>query len=471
MPIKKNEEYGFTVALGLEDEVVTLDPITIQELYFIEDIFSFCMTGKIIFQDPFGMTEFGPLTGNERLLIAYGTTTERRLVFDIIKMDKITMASPTKPIDGIQICLYFVDVTFNRFTKNRYSKSWKNAKITDILENVLFKMVEDEGPAEKILLNEGGRYDKTDQRIDLTTPYWTPMTIVQYLNKKARPKDMLTDGKLLGGYLYYNNTRWPGNTSKNVDNNFTSAWTSINNLFSYPANSDNEVWMDQNDFVFSNAPSPTSQDTANSEGDMLNVDGPTYVNKILDWTYGGIDYINTRKLQGAHVLGYNFDGKQLIDKTFKYSKKNDTNNTDYGLADDATILGRRTLFTDISEFNSEIILTSLTSDDAIKDKYFYEWLRRYSKQQVLSVIVRGWEERFAGRMVNIIWPSTDKKDYNGNKNWIGVYVTKSVTHTWGIKNGYKQRLVLLKNGYYDSNKDSLIPSLHRNMNSLKPIGS
>jgi hypothetical protein len=73
MRYDKQENTGeFTVVLSLDIGDVTLDASSVRQFYFIEDIFSFCVTGKIIFTDERGIFEFGPLTGNETISIVYG---------------------------------------------------------------------------------------------------------------------------------------------------------------------------------------------------------------------------------------------------------------------------------------------------------------------------------------------------------------------------------------------------------------
>ena len=431
----ETEKFGYTIALGLNYGVVTLEPGDIQQFYFIEDIFSFCMVGKMVFEDRFGFVEYGPFTGNERVMLAYGETKSRRLMFDIIKIEKMTMSSPTLSTTGTQIAIYFVDTTYKYLTKRRFSKSWKNKKNEDILDHILHKMCEG-GDNEKILLK---RYDESNTKVDFVMPYWTPMESISWLNKRTKPKPSQDVGNQIGGYLYYNNTHWDDSESKNKDNNFTAAWKSINGLFSYPTTKEDE-WIDwENPFVFSGGPPGSTGDS------------PTYVNKILDWRYGGIDFTNIKKLQGGHMLGYNFDGKELIDRTYKYTKENDEEDVDLGMVDTITGLGQKSLFPDVSEKDSELVLSGIDNEDELDNIYYNDWLRNYSKQQILSVIVRGWENRFAGMMIkDVMWKSFQDSNLGGNKNMIGPYIIKSITHNFGTKQGYTQRLVLLKNAYYKS---------------------
>jgi len=452
MASTQDTDPGFSVALGLSKGVAGLDPGDIQQFYFIEDIFSFCMVGKMIFKDSYGIIEKGPMTGNERLVLSYGDKLSRRLLFDIIKIDKITSSSGTLNSKDTQIAIHFVDTTFKYFTKKKFSKSWKDENTLDILKDVLKKCEGHEN--EKILLK---RYDTPDTELNFVSPYWTPIEIMKWLNKRSIPKN-IDVGKTLGGYLYYNNTYWDSGESSNQDNNFTAAWKGINNLFAYPSSSTDEKWIDILQYVFSGGPE-------DSTGDNM-----TYVNKVLDWNYGGIDFVNTRRLQGGHFLSYKFKGKELIDKTYKYTKENDEELVDYGMIDDITALGSKSLFVDISERDADITLDAETNGHVIKNMIFNDWMRNYSKQQSFSIIVRGWEERFAGKMIkDLYWPSMESNDYGGNKNMIGSFLIKSVTHNFGTKEGYKQRLVLLKNAYYQSDNDSLIIPSNINTSSGQKI--
>jgi hypothetical protein len=82
------------------------------------------------------------------------------------------------------------------------------------------------------------------------------------------------------------------------------------------------------------------------------------------------------------------------------------------------------------------------------------------------MIVRGWEGRFAGMMMKeLVWRGFEDDNKLGNKNLIGPYLIKSITHNFGTKTGYTQRLVLLKNGYYKTDCDSLIDFNYKNFSS------
>jgi len=332
-----------------------------------------------------------------------------------------------------------------------------------VVKHILKYMVEGEGDSEKVLWDEG-RKEECIKKIHYVMPYHNPMEAIKYISGFSIPEKSSTGiGVPLGGYLYYNNTYWPSGTSTNKDNNFTPAWMSINGLFSYPSDSADTTFKDPYPFIFSGAsPESETQNNASVETGPLNKDSPTYINKILDWQYNGIDISSGKLLRGIKGLAWSFDLKKLGRKDFKYTLDNDKEKCDYGLVDNATLLGKYALHTDMSDEDGDVVLTTFKKAEMVNTCYG-EWLKRYSLQQSVSVIVRGWEERFAGRMVELQWPGFDVLESKYNKNMIGPYLIKSVTHNWGTKSGYTQRLVLLKNAYYDSDNDSLVKAKYTNI--------
>jgi len=438
-----NKKPGFAVSLFLSNGVVTLENKDVQELIFIEDIFLFCMHGKIIFEDNIGFVEKGPLVGGEKFVIMYtGKSSTRYLIFDIIKIKEIAPVSSSLSSKGSQICLYFVDVSYKRLVKTKYSKSWNNKNNKEILDNVLTNWVEGEDN-EKILLK---RYDNTDDVSSHVSPYWTPMENILWLNERTKPVPSQDVGDDIGGYLYYSNTYWDTSETRNKYNNFSVAWKSLNNLFSFPVTtSSDSPFIEKTPFVFT---ADHMKYDANDNDEKI---------KILDWSLSGIDFSMNKRMQGGHMLGYNFDGKSLIDRTYKYTKKNDTQNVNIDLLKKVTGLGNTSLFPDISDRDAEVILTSNTSTDVMDNIMYYYWLRSYATQQVLIVTVEGDETRFAGKMIkNVIWDNFGSDEIGGNKNMLGSYLIKSITHSFGIRSGYNQQLVLMKNGYYRSDVVSLV---------------
>jgi hypothetical protein len=446
---------GFSVVLVLANGVVGVDPTDIYELFFVEDIYSYCISGKMVFSDMFGILEYGPLTGNERLIISYGGVeagsgfapgpVTRRLTFDIIKISNITNISGSDPRSGNQIEIFFADTSFFFFTRRLYSKAWNgNKKIQTIVENIIDNMVK--GPNlkyEDIIWDRKAESDTTIENFIM--PYWSPMQTIQWLNKRAVTK------RNYHAYLYYNSTYWTKDTGYNM---FSGNWTTIDDLMA----TDDENHILKAPYVFFGSPYDSGDESD---------DGATYVSKILDWKLGGVDEQSKRPIKGGHFLSYKFDGKKLMDRTYKYTKENDTEDVDLDMIKNIQALGNKSLFTDISDSRSNI-RRGLYKEYAESNNILYsEFIRIYTSQQHLSVIVRGYQGRFAGQMAEIRWP-TSSSENTANKNLKGLWLTKSITHNFGTRTGYTQRIVLVKNAYHESDEESLItiPSANRHLKNI-----
>ena len=84
-------------------------------------------------------------------------------------------------------------------------------------------------------------------------------------------------------------------------------------------------------------------------------------------------------------------------------------------------------------------------------------------QQTLTVLVQGHEERHAGGMIEIIWPSSDEKE-KFNKNLGGKYLVKSITHQFSAAAPYyRQKMILIKNAYEDSDSTKLMDASNKNL--------
>ncbi|MBD3320694.1 MAG: hypothetical protein GF350_06325 [Chitinivibrionales bacterium] len=113
----------FTVSLSLDVGEVTLDNSSIQQFYFIEDIYSFCITGKLVFHDQRGILEFGPITGNESVNVSYGEETDIEKTFYIYKLSRIDQSAQVAPATKEVIEIFFVDQMFYQLNFFQFSKS------------------------------------------------------------------------------------------------------------------------------------------------------------------------------------------------------------------------------------------------------------------------------------------------------------------------------------------------------------
>ena len=113
----------YTVYLVIDGKEVNIMVTEIEQLYFIEDIFSYSMVGKLQFNDRQGIMEFGPLTGNEKLGIVYGVAEDTERVFDIYKINRIIPSWNNSDSKENFIEILFVDEMFYNLTNRQYSTS------------------------------------------------------------------------------------------------------------------------------------------------------------------------------------------------------------------------------------------------------------------------------------------------------------------------------------------------------------
>ena len=396
MEYKQDDSGVFSLVFNLESGRAIVDNSAIISMYFIEDIFSFSITGKLIINDMQGLIEFGPITGNETVTIIYGKDENIEITFLIYKIGKIT------PLDKMsQIEIILVDPFFVPLTQTKYSRSWKNTKISNIVKEISKNMLE---------IDNFHQFEDSNEIIDcFYIPYWTPLKTLTWLMKRCTGASSNQ-----AGYLYFNS---------NKGTNFIT----LDNLLSKKvSDSNNYVLTDTSEY---------------------------YNNKILSRTLNGIDRMSMKKIKGAHKLGYDFETKSFLDEeyTYKDSVKN------------LTILGRKTLFRDISDSNIRFDMEAESDQTFLDNIYNSEFNKKYSLQQTISVIVRGDEKRAAGDIIEIEWLSTSP-DEIVNKLMIGKYLIKSITHQFSRNQmPWIQKLVLIKNGYQDVDISELIKASKTNV--------
>lgn len=408
----------FSVSIGMKDGWTVLSGDEIVQLYFVEDIFSYCMTGKMVFTDTRGMFEFGPITGNEVIRIHYSKGDDETpgdsgqewefKIYKVARVDQLKEADPEKE-EVIEI--FFADYMFFHLHFTQHSKAWKKKYIHNIVEDIGNDMLyADKHP-------EGwNNLEETDKEIDLFyMPYWYPSTALSWLCKRAKSRNTEESG-----YLFYNSI-------KGV--NFISLGKLMEgNLMSIEG-------MGTDDYVFDDA-------------------NPQYFNKILNWSISGIDMTALKNIAGATKLGFDSQTKSFIKNQYTYADMVEKHN----------ILGNYTLFPDISNENASFEIIG-NSKNEIDNLYQNAWNKRYDAQHCLSMIVRGHEGRYPGGLIKVDWKSIDEEEQKYNQHLDGIYLIKSITHVFSGYNNvpYKQRMVCIKNGYYESDIDlfsaSKIPRL------------
>jgi len=398
-----------TVKLG----GVQINPEDIYELYFIEDMYSSCITGKLVFNDMYNLMDNGPFTGMEQIIIHWGR--ESRMAFEIYKVANIQQTSPAQTTAENRITLYLVDLTFSYWTQRKFNRSWGSEEnpqwIGTIMSEILTRYINNPG--------QGFYEDPTpDSKMHFIMPYWSPLQAAKYLNRRAIGGET---GK--PGYLLFNAIS---------DHSVRVNWCTLEKLLKEKEYEPLEYTLERNRSV------------KDDVHDMRNV--------ILDWTIQGLDKFAFKKLSGSTLMGYCFENKKLIFKEIKYA---DT-------LKNITILGKKTLHKDFSDEHVWYNNTA-ESDEVIMNNMFYtEFIKNYPNQLILYAVVEGTQdpERYVGMHINVNWPGRiDSETRQLSDLFKGRWMIKGITHMF-VNNGsdyiYKQKLSLIKLGYDNIPHDGIL---------------
>jgi len=393
----------------------------ITECYFIEDIFSPCITGKLIFVDAYGFFENGPLTGDELLGLEYGAEEDREITFNIWKINKIVQTSPINPTDEVLTEILFVDEAYYNMYGSTTSYSFPaETKYTTAVDYLLKNMI---GFKEADINMEHCTNFHADP---IALPYWTLAKSIRFLLRRAK-----SNKTSLSGYLHYNNT----------DNGFKVNIRTLNWLFS----SANKIVKPP--FIFEDG-----------DTDVKNT------NKIWEWWAQGIDKSSMNPSRGGKWRAVDTSLKKLYETEYTYTDGIDV----------TTAVGTKSLFPDISDPNSYHRLTGENTEDDLKMVIYDEWVKAYDTQMMINIMTPGSEKRYAGQQIEIKWPSITRQDSAGiyQKQLNGKFLIKSITHSFvgpGNSNvNYMQRIVVLKNAYQASESEYLlnIPKVRQNISEL-----
>lgn len=411
----------YTIYLNIDGEQFAILPEDIENFYFIEDIFSYSIVGKLQCYDRYGFIEFAPLTGYSEVGISYGVEEDKVRVFDIFKISKITPSS-TSNFQGMHnyLEIIFTDKMFSKLTDNVYSTSWKEKKHSDIVSIISDKALG---------ITDFEIFEESNEKFDIFyMPWWTPKQAIDWIMKRSSGSE---SGQ--PSYLFFNNT-------------------AAENTYGIATNYVTLEKLMRDDGVDEELMKASSGDDGVY---YMKSENLTVPNKILGYDVNSVDYHSRKEIKGGYRIGYDFKRKKLLTEEYKYSK---------GVSD-STLLGRFSLFPDISEVNTNISNHGEFNEDIIKNMYFNDWIKRYSMQQTVSILVQGHEARHAGGMIEVIWPSSSEKE-KFNKNTSGKYLIKSITHQFSAARPYyRQKLILIKNAYEDSDSMELMDASKKNLGS------
>lgn len=405
---KQEDTRTFSVIIQTSSGNVVIQPADVIQFYFIEDIFSMSMVGKLIMKDTRGIIEFGPLTGNEIVTVVYGEENDMEQSFRIYSVSKVDRLDGVDPSGRHVIEIFLADDMFFGANFLQFSKSWGNQKISDIVKDV----------GEHFLgIKKWDKFEETAETLDtFYSPYWNLTTVIKWLIKRSSGVSSKNTG-----YCFYNNC-------------YGSNYFPIDSMLEQKTLlkiADNDDGL----YTFEDA-------------------NPYLYNKILNWGMMGIDNSSLKSLAGGVRFGFDDVGKRFIKKEYGYK---DT-------VSKHVILGNKTLFPDISNTNTMHILSGESNEAHLDNIYNDYWIKKYSSQQCLSLSVRGHEKRKCGELIEIFWPSKWVEE-NYNKNIHGKYLIKSITHMFSANNNptYIQKLVCMKNGYEESQVKELVDSVRKNV--------
>lgn len=409
----------YKVAIITQNSQINLNNEDILTCYFIEDLFSISMTGKIQLIDHYGLLEFAPVIGSESIKITYGEKEEKNKQFLIQKISRVASMVSTDGVAKPIIEIFFADSTFMLSNYRQYSKSWKDTKISDIIKDISTNMLG---------ISEFNNWEESNESLEyFYMANWTPMQAISWLLKRGSGNKSKN-----AGYVFYSSS---DGESENGALNYITLDTLLDNkeLLKLEKDDDGTYSFDApNMFDF---------------------------NKIISSKISGIDKNGFRGIMGGNRFGFDYTKNRIIKKEFKYTDSLDKHTT----------LGEYSLFNDISEQNVRNKLLGESSDEIIENMYYSEWIKRYVNQNTISIIVRGHEGRTPGNIIEIIWPSLDKKNEMYNKLKSGGYMIKSITHSFSRNTpSYQQKLVLIKNGYQEHPTGIPVKSTKTNLlNSVK----
>jgi len=374
----------------------------LEEFYFIEDIFSSCYRGSIKFNVTGDILEFGNIQGTDKIDIIYGTNEERQYSFYIHNITNIVELS--RGIYKIEANL--IDPMFKLLNFNNYSLSFPNkTKYSDIVKEICKK---------HLGIKDFELFEESNETLAwYNTNNNTPFTNIKWLLRRC-------SGMETGqpGYLFYRNN------TKNQYNFVTLEKLLIQTKYMSPnGNTGYMIGDNSNEF---------------------------YINNVISHEITHIDQQSYKFLAGGVYQGYDPVRKKLIKNTYTY---NDAINK-------FTMLGSFTLLNKEIEayFNPKVHMTGETEETVINNIYFGDWIRLYCQQHLIHITVRGHEDRYAGGMIGLIWPSIELSKEKINKRMVGKCLVKSITHYFNpsMPTKFQQKLVLIKNGYFEADDPALI---------------
>lgn len=451
------QKLAYTLSIG----GYTVKSEDVLELYFVEDIFSLSIAGRLKFIDRLGIIErVEEFTGNEFLVISYGALQEivkgqtksewdrensldAKFYIYSIRAQEMNRATNLKIYN-----ILFVDTSYYLFNALNFSYSWpENTTPDKIVEEFAKNLC-------KLPYNIKTEASKT-QFPCYYSPYWNFRQNLQYLSPKCR-----SAAADVSGYVGFSHIK---------DLQFNFDFVTLESLLSQTSVSN----FNKFDFY-----------ALGSEVSQIPDSG-----KVLDYRILSYDNTNFNHLMGATYYGYDPEkGKEPFKKPFNYKQA----------LEKTTVLGNYSLFAfmnpdakfdDITSQDTDptrpVIWTLETDEEIIENIFYDDWVKRYCQQQMIEAVVLGNVHRSIGDMAEIYMPRKFKKIYNEspenvdgvlgegntydiqlknyNPKYAGKALIKSITHYFQPEPpGYIQKIVLIKNGFESIQAGDFLEAVKKN---------
>ena len=385
----------------------------VEYFYIVEDIFSFSITGKLVFWDRIGLMERGPINGNEIIRITFGNTNGsgdyREIDMKIHKINKIEPESTARMTENLKLELLLVDTNFQKLHSSGWSKAWSDTKISSIIKDIGETYLD---------IDTFPEFEDSQEKIEhFDTHLRTPAESISWLMNRASGSVSSESG-----YLFY---RYNNSETKKFDYALITLeqLLSRQGFMNFIAGKENVYGFEQQN--------------------------PYYINKIQDYKILHVDLSALKSLSGGTLLGYDIKRKKFLKQEYDYKSA----------IKKFTILGKKTLFPENILVDNPIKRIESYGDEEMLDNLWYgNWIKEYCLQQLVEITVQGHERRHVGGLIRILWPSQDEEKEIQNRQMDGKYLVKSITHYFGnnVIGGYKQKMVCIKNGYGESPNKKLV---------------
>ena len=449
------DKFGYTLIFRFPNEQVVFWSSDVLELYFIEDIFSLSVTGRVQVIDIKGAIErIEGFTGDIGLSFIFyrensetGEKTEMQSkTFYVYKLSGLTM-DVTRKTKIYQIL--FADITYILFNKLHFSYSWQEKTTPDkIITDLCMKLAK--------CPHKQNLWETSDTEFECyLSPFWNIRQNLQYVAPRTRSQE-----HQVSGYCFF--------TASDLNAGYEINYVSLEKMLS-----STEAIPTHNMFDFYQAQAPRP----GAELDEC---------RVSSWQVLSFDNANLDNIAGSTYFGYDPEiEKGPFKCEFTYTEA----------IEKTTILGNTSLFEEIRKTESgpdmkdsvdpaKPIKWYMTRDkDMLENLWYDDWVKRYCQAQMIEVVTLGTSKRKIGTLAELLVPRNFEWQPKGNEGfyddpqiqelhprWSGKALIKSITHYFTAKEpAYLQKVVLIKNGYEKAMGQGsgiqLLPAVKKNLGS------